>query len=234
VLLAEDTVESREQAADLLTQLYEFVVSIHNTRFKIDVLALQALLHDSQGDEPAGLKALSEALTLAEPGGFIRTFVDLGPQMADLLNRLVKQNVAVDYIGRILAAFREDAQRASQDVKSVPPLPDLQVESQTEAQIESPRHTADKNRIRQTNGGQAHQTDDGRNSGVENSSIESLTNRELDVLELLAQRLSNKEIAEKLFISDGTVKQHLKNIYQKLDVSKRREAVERAKTLDIL
>ncbi len=64
--------------------------------------------------------------------------------------------------------------------------------------------------------------------------VEPLTNRELDALELLAQRLSNKEIAEKLFISTETVKSHLQNIFQKLEVGKRREAVEKARELGIL
>jgi LuxR family maltose regulon positive regulatory protein len=64
--------------------------------------------------------------------------------------------------------------------------------------------------------------------------IENLTNRELDVLDLLVQRLTNKEIAEKLFLSTTTVKGHLQNIYGKLNVSKRHEAVEKAKKIGIL
>ena len=64
--------------------------------------------------------------------------------------------------------------------------------------------------------------------------VAPLTNRELDILELLAQRLSNKEIAERLFISTTTVKGHLQNIYGKLEVSKRREAIDKAKKIGIL
>jgi LuxR family maltose regulon positive regulatory protein len=161
----------------------------------------EALLYDSQKDESAALKALTESLTLAEPGGFIRLFVDLGPQMADLLKRLQKQNVAVDYIESILAAFRDDQRAVGPEAADHP--------------IAS-----------------AHQPL--RASTLSLPLVEPLTNRELDVLELLAQRLSNQEIADKLFIAPTTVKGHLKNIYQKLEVGKRREAVKKAKKIGIL
>jgi LuxR family maltose regulon positive regulatory protein len=74
------------------------------------------------------------------------------------------------------------------------------------------------------------------NSGIKNEAppIENLSNRELDVIHLLAQRLSNKEIAEKLFISPTTVKKHTINIYQKLDVNKRLKAVAKAKEIGII
>ena len=66
------------------------------------------MILDAQGREPAAIERLSESLALAEPGGFIRNFVDLGPPMAELLKRLQLQNVSVDYIEKLLAAFRDD------------------------------------------------------------------------------------------------------------------------------
>jgi LuxR family maltose regulon positive regulatory protein len=189
VLLAQNTRDSREQAADLLKQLYDFVIFTHNKRFQIDVLALQALFYDSQDEGPAALKSLARAVKLAEPGGFIRLFVDEGARMANLLKRLQDRNVAVDYIRKILDAFEQKiAPETAKRPSATAPQP----------------------------------------------LVEPLTNRELDVLELLDQRLSNKEIADKLFIAPTTVKGHLKNIYQKLDVGKRREAVEKARKVGIL
>lgn len=66
------------------------------------------------------------------------------------------------------------------------------------------------------------------------SLVEPLSDREIQVLELLADRLSNSEIAQRLFISLPTVKSHTRNIYGKLGVHNRKEAVVRARALSIL
>ena len=62
----------------------------------------------------------------------------------------------------------------------------------------------------------------------------ALSNRELDALKLLAEDLSNKEIADILFISLNTVKSHFKNIFLKLEVDSRAQAVAKAKELGII
>ncbi len=64
--------------------------------------------------------------------------------------------------------------------------------------------------------------------------VEPLSDRELEVLRLLATYLSSTEIADELIISANTVRTHIKSIYQKLDVHSRAEAVERAQALGIL
>ena len=64
--------------------------------------------------------------------------------------------------------------------------------------------------------------------------IEPLTERELEILSLLADGLSNKEIAYRLGISSITVRNHAANLYGKLHVESRREAVSRARQLGLL
>jgi len=64
--------------------------------------------------------------------------------------------------------------------------------------------------------------------------VEPLTTREMEVLQLLADGLSNREIADRLFVTVGTVKWHAHNIYGKLDVQNRTQAAARARELDLL
>ena len=196
ILLARNTTESRQQAADFLSRLHDFYVSIHNTFCLINVQAMQAMLYNALGNEPAALEKLTKALTLAEPGGLIRNFLDFGQEMANLLSRLARQKVAIGYIGRILDAFRSETVGSAQGV-------------------------TDGHAVRL--------------SSLNNEPfVEPLTNRELDILTLLTRRLSNKEVAEKLFISHETVKKHTINIYQKLCVNSRRQAVDKANELGII
>jgi DNA-binding CsgD family transcriptional regulator len=62
----------------------------------------------------------------------------------------------------------------------------------------------------------------------------NISERELEVLQCLAQGLSNEEIASKLFISLNTVKTHLSNLYFKLEVKRRTQAVEKARTIGLI
>ncbi|HNL37980.1 MAG TPA: response regulator transcription factor [Saprospiraceae bacterium] len=61
-----------------------------------------------------------------------------------------------------------------------------------------------------------------------------ITPRELEVLQLIAQGLSNREIAEQLYVSLNTVKTHAANVFVKLDVQRRTQAIQKAKTLGLL
>lgn len=61
-----------------------------------------------------------------------------------------------------------------------------------------------------------------------------ISKRELEILKLIDEGLSNQQIAEKLFVSEHTVKKHVSNLFFKLDVQRRTEAVKKAKTLRLI
>jgi len=185
------TEEETLDAADrLLSKLSEFFVRTHNIRFQLEVLALQALLLEARGDEEEAANRLAKSLEMAQPSGFIRVFVVLGPELAPLLSRLDLDEEGLHYAGQILAALR----REDEPARETPTI--------------------------QSSGAQPL--------------VEPLTPRELEILGLLAERLTNKEIADRLFISPVTVKRHANNIYEKLAVHGRREAVSKALGLGIL
>lgn len=68
----------------------------------------------------------------------------------------------------------------------------------------------------------------------QNRIVDSLSSREIEIIELMAEDMSNNEIAENLFITTGTVKWHICNIYSKLEVKKRALAIKRARQLKII
>jgi LuxR family maltose regulon positive regulatory protein len=71
------------------------------------MLVVQALAHRAQGRVDAGLDPLERALTLAEPEGYVRTFVDEGEPMRDLLRHAVAAGISSAYARRLLSAFEE-------------------------------------------------------------------------------------------------------------------------------
>lgn len=96
-----------ENAENLLARLLDVFTACHNDRCLMEVLALQALSQDAKGDAESAKTSLTSAIEIARPGRYIRIFVDLGPKMAVLLNRLSNQKVAKRYIGQILSAFQD-------------------------------------------------------------------------------------------------------------------------------
>lgn len=79
----------------------------------IEILVLQALAHEAQGNYPPALVSLERALTLAEPEGYVRIFVDEGPPMAALLREAAQHGIAPTYVTQLLAAFGKDEGRTS-------------------------------------------------------------------------------------------------------------------------
>jgi len=170
------------EAAELLDRLLEAAEGGGRRGSAIEILVLQALAHQRRGDTRAALVSLERALTLAEPEGYSRVFVDEGPPMTALIETAAKRGISVGYVQRLLAEFGPGAH--------------------------APRSAQ--------------------------SLIEPLSDRELEVLRLLATDLDGPEIASQLMVSLNTMRTHTKSIYTKLGVNSRRAAVHRANELQLL
>jgi LuxR family maltose regulon positive regulatory protein len=120
VLLAEHAAAPSRLALDgatkLLERLRQAAEDGGRTGTVIEVSALQALAHQAGGDLPSALASLHRALTLAEPEGYVRIFVDEGAPMAALLRAMGNQGSAPAYVRRLLDAFDmpEDTPRVHQ------------------------------------------------------------------------------------------------------------------------
>lgn len=171
---------SLRDAARLLERLLPAAEQGGRMGSAIEILALQALVHQALGDTTSALAPLERALSLAEPDGYVQIFVDEGMPMARLLREATSLGVASDSARLLLAAFP-----APEEVRSA-------------------------------------------------ERKELLSEREIEVLQLIAAGLTNQEIASRLYLSLFTVKAHARSIYGKLDAHSRTQAVARAREMGIL
>jgi LuxR family transcriptional regulator, maltose regulon positive regulatory protein len=157
----------------------------------IEILALQALALWAGSNKERAVGTLAEALALAEPEGYVRTFVDEGVPMGDLLSATLEAQqrgrldppIPAHYLKKLLAALERDATGTARPATELP---------------------------------------------------EVLSERELEVLQLIAAGKTNRRIASELFVSVGTVKTHINNLYRKLDAHSRTQALARARDLKLI
>ena len=178
---------------------------------EIEILILQALAHQMQGEIPAALPPLEWALRLAEPEGYLRIFLDEGEPMRSLIEDL-----------RWKIADGGFAVSESQPRELLPYMEKLlQSFSNGQSVITDQQHL--------------HRTQvQGSSIVAIEDLVEPLSQRELEILRLLKTELSGPEIARELVIGLSTVRTHTKSIYSKLNVNNRRAAVQRAIELGLI
>ena len=194
--LAINTAKSVSEALQLLTEFEKPLRQTNKKALLIDVLILQALALKGQEKEKDALLKLEEALSFSNVGNCIRTYVDYGIELKDLLAGLSETHEHKAHIRNILEAISVKENKLFEVTK-------------TEQSRKSVYFSID-------------------------DTSERLSIRELEVINLVAKGLRNKEIAELLFVQTDTIKQHLKNSFAKLKVPNRLMAVSRAEELNLI
>jgi LuxR family maltose regulon positive regulatory protein len=207
-LLAVGTPDAVAEARTLLPALRESARTQHLTAAELQALALLALAAGAAGDTAWAAAVLDEALALGAPGGFVRTFVDATAPAGRLGPSLVP---LLQEAVRRRPADRYPRRLLAAAAASLDSPPGAGLDRA------APPPTAWT-----------------REPAPETTPAERLSRRELEVLARLARRLSYVEIAHELVISPATVKRHASNVYGKLGVAGRREAVRRARALELL
>ena len=179
---------SPEEINDTVTVLknkLEGAQKMHSTLRMIQIQIHLALAYDRVGQREQALKELEQALVLAQPGGLIRSFTDMGPAILPLLNQLKESGVYPLYLEQITRSFPGSEfmgrSRIEQDLAAL-----------------------------------------------------LLTPRQTEILNLLRRGYSYQEIADDLGVSLNTVKKHISNIYEKLEVNNRQQAVYKANAMGML
>jgi LuxR family maltose regulon positive regulatory protein len=171
------------EALGLLERLLEDAEPRARMGSVIEILLLRALALQAQRKQEAALRILGQALTLAEPEGYLRLFLDEGAPLLRLLRQAYARQITPGYVVTLLEA-------AGEQVGETPP--------------------------------RSHQW------------LDALTERECEVLRLLVEGASNREIAEHLVLSVNTVKKHVFNICSKLNVQSRAQAIAKTRKLQLV
>ncbi len=195
------------EALALLGRMQAAAEAVGRTGRLVEILILQALALGAQQKIEPAVTTLSRALALAEAGGYIRLFADEGPPLAELLARISGPAAGVS------PAYLDKLRNTLPGFKL--PILDFGLNATERPEIQNLKYPK------------------GTMSKIANL-VEPLSERELEILALVAAGLSNQEIGERLVIAEGTVKKHLHNIFGKLDVRSRTQALLRAAELKLL
>jgi len=204
---SEDTIH---EAIRLLDRLLQAAEEGNRIGAVIEILVLQALTLQAQGDIKTAHASLKRALSLAEPEGYIRIFVAEGKPMVALLARFKSEGESLrlkEFTLKLLSAF--DVHKQFLPFASTPA-------GKNRSSLSLQPLIEHKFRL------------------TKDILVEPLSERELEVLRMLRTVMSGPEIARECMVSLSTVRTHTQNIYTKLGVNNRRAAVRRAEELELL